>query len=156
MSEPSEDNLSWTGAAAAWAWAKRDQILGRLHGVYEWYKGKDNRPIAILGPGGTGKSTLSRLLCGEYEFLFDAPKAYEESLDTEKSKLKDSRIEMVVPPGQEHRREATWTELYRDVADGKFRGIILLSAYGYHSFGDISYKLHRAYKGDDEAFLRAY
>src|SRR4051812_19573959 len=38
------------------------------------------RPILILGPGGTGKSTLARVLAGDVNVLLDPPGYYEPSL----------------------------------------------------------------------------
>jgi hypothetical protein len=62
----------------------------------------------------------------------------------------------VVPPGQAHRREATWADLYARISAGRFRGIILVSAYGFHTLGEISYKQHRLYTNSKEEFLNKY
>ena len=39
--------------------------------------------VLILGRGGSGKSTLGKLLSGEYDSLLDLPGKYDESLDTD-------------------------------------------------------------------------
>jgi hypothetical protein len=149
---------------AGWAWEKRDQILGLLSELRDWFRGgkKDDaqqRPgILILGPGGTGKSTLGRILSGEYDLLLDLPGEYRESISAEEYELPgDPKIEILVPPGQYHRREATWTQLLADLSAGRFRGIILLNAYGYHTLGQIDFRGTALYKERGKSgFLPAY
>src|SRR5262249_13073676 len=65
-------------------------------------------------------------------------------------------ISVTVPPGQLHRRDATWKELEAGIAADKYRGLILVNAFGYHSLGEISYKALPLYKGDDASFLASY
>lgn len=161
MSE-SGSELGWK--IASWVWDRKDEIVRKLTDLYGWYRGsssaKKARPgLLILGAGGTGKSTLAKLLAGEYDLLLDPPGAYEESIDIEHYTLQGPpEVEIVVPPGQEHRREATWNDLLADIAAGRFRGIIMLVAYGYHSLGQVSYKDTRLYKekGKQKDFLKAF
>jgi hypothetical protein len=102
---------------------------------------------------------LGLLLSGNLDHLQHVPAKYSESLFTEKVSLKDDQqVEIVIPPGQEHRRASTWTSLQTDVASGRIRGIMFVNCYGYHSLGDISYKEHRLYRSTptQEDFLAAY
>jgi hypothetical protein len=100
--------------------------------------------IAIFGAGGTGKTTLGRILAGEYE-LSEFP-SYRESIRMENYKL-DSSVggSIVVAPGQE-RREDTWDDLLRSLMAGKVKLIIHVVSWGHHSFGSLSYTQHRLYQ----------
>jgi hypothetical protein len=144
----------------SWAWDNRKSISKVLNELYGWFtdKGKDRRGILIIGPGGSGKTTLGLLLSGKYHWLMDSPWTYTESRKLERYVLKDDKkVEVVVPPGQKHRREAFWSDLQADIAAGKFRGVILLAAYGYHTLGELaSYKDQPQYAKKKEEFLDAY
>jgi hypothetical protein len=88
----------------------------------------------------------------------DIPGEYQESIGIERYKLDDKpEIEIVVPPGQEHRREATWVGLHNEISSGAYRRIIVLTAYGYETLG-VSFKMHelarQSPKKDD--FVEAY
>lgn len=143
-----------------WLWDRRDVVLQKLKDIAAWFRGEKDRPgILILGPGGAGKTTFGKILAGEYDRFWDAPGAYEESIQIERYALQDQpNVEIVVPPGQEHRRGGTWEQLHADLSAGKFRGVILLASYGYHTLGLYSYKDHRIYKakGHKDTFLEAY
>lgn len=144
--------------AGRWAWDNRDWVLEKLKQLWTWFRSKQRDPssILVIGPGGVGKSTLARLLSGEFQSMFDIPGEYEESLITEEHALEDDpSVELVVPPGQRHRR-ATWSDIEAGIAGGEFSGVILVGAYGYHSLGEISYKRHRLYEGKKGEFVQAY
>ena len=154
-----EANWKWFN----WAWDNRKELRRYLNQLYRWFRGesKGNRPstrgILILGAGGVGKTTLARLLAGQYHQLAQTLGKFEEDLAIEKYALSDHpEIEIVVPPGQHHRRDASWSDLLRRVASGEFRGVVLLSAYGYHSIGERSYKTLPQYHGKKEEFLEQY
>ena len=113
--------------------------------------------ILIIGPGGVGKSTFAQMLSGQHDSLLEIPGPYQESLGLERYVLDDDQtVELIVPPGQRHRRDATWTDLEKTISAGGYRGIIVTGSYGYHSLGEISYKHHRLYQNDDAAFLSAF
>jgi hypothetical protein len=145
--------------ALQWTWDNWDKITKRLKKLRGWFRrgGDRGQPgILILGAGGVGKTTLGKLLAGEYDLLRDPPGQYRESVAVEHYSLPDSPgVEVVVPPGQKHRRAATWSELLKTIGQGKYRGIILMSAYGYHSPTG-AYKEHELYKGDKEKFVDAF
>ncbi len=141
-----------------WLWDNKAWVIARLADIRRWLfppaeEGSASN-ILIIGPGGVGKTTFAQLFSGKYDSPLEVPGVYEESIDLERYTLEDDpSIELIVPPGQRHRRDATWTELEKSIGAGAFRGIIVVASYGYHSLGEISYKDHRLYRGDDAVFL---
>ncbi len=87
--------------------------------------------------------------------MLDAPGEYKESISVEEYNLSDNpSVEIYVPPGQSHRRDSTWADLLAGVTSGAYRGIILMSSFGYHTLGQISYTDTRFFdKEDPGAFL---
>jgi len=86
-----------------------------------------------LEAGGVGKTTLIKLLDGEYATLMQPPGLYKESLGVEKTRVrltsKDKNkksttlhTEIVVTPGQKHRRDSTWTGYHQRLQEAKFVG----------------------------------
>jgi hypothetical protein len=118
----------------------------------------EKRGILVIGPGGTGKTTLARILSGDANWLIDSPWEYRESHNTELySLLDDPGVQIVVPPGQKHRRESTWSSIHADLASDQYRGIIFVTAYGYHNLAGVrSYKQHPTYENNKDRFFAKY
>jgi hypothetical protein len=162
------DETSLSVEDAKWLWSNRRWIAERAKQLAEWFWPKpiapdappqaspEPRGILMIGPGGVGKTTFARFVSGERDILTIWGAGYDESLGIETYQIPDPPTEIVVPPGQSHRRDTTWPEIEASLAAGRYRGVVLLVSYGYHSLGRTSYKRHRLYKGDDEAFLRDY
>lgn len=140
-------------AAARELWEKKGRVWELWARVVAWLGfqksaeapdvSKSSRGILILGAGGTGKTTLARMLAGEVETIFDPPGAYAASVLVERYELLGSPgVEIVVPPGQQTRRFATWDDLLSDVTNGLFRGVVIVTAYGHQSIARESYKAH--------------
>lgn len=113
--------------------------------------------IAIFGAGGTGKTTLGKVLSGEFE-LSSLFQPYQESISTERYKLDGNVVgSVIVAPGQ-IRREDTWDDLFRTMSGGKFKLIIHVGSWGYHSFGEFGYTQHKLYKSGMTAheFVEVY
>jgi hypothetical protein len=139
-----------------WAWDNRAGIKPMVASFRRWWR---KSKILIIGPGGTGKSTLARMLSGEFDWLLDSPWQYDESLRVDRFRLKaDPAAEIVVMPGQERRRRTTWTGVGQDLSKDTYHGVILVSAYGFHSLGESSYKSHNLYEPerDKDTFWRKY
>ena len=101
--------------------------------------------IAIVGAGGTGKTTLGKLLSGKA--LIELLQPYQESLKVEKYKM-DSELDasLIVVPGQE-RQDYQWNEVLQTLVGGKIQLIIHVVSWGYHSlYGDASYSEHPKYQ----------
>lgn len=148
--------------AGNWLWQNREWVAQRLQELRSWFSNRGSHEskgrLLIIGPGGVGKSTAGLFLSGQYNSLLSIPGEYQESLGVETYSLEDDdRVEIVVPPGQRHRRDATWKDLQAAIGSGEYGGIIMTNSFGYHSLGQISYRHHRLYREAGEAdFLRRF
>lgn len=115
--------------------------------------------VLVLGPGGTGKTSLGNFLSGKNTSILDPPGTYVTTLDFEDfdvESLEEATLE--VAPGQNHRIEASWTHIERGIRSGTYDGMIFVTSYGYHSIGDVDYKSNPAYVSGNKTlqFLRKY
>jgi len=142
--------------AAKWAWDHQDVIEPKLKRFYRATKRKifgRGPGILVLGAGGVGKTTLGRILSGKYDFLLDSDTEYEQSVGVQTFRAKKTPdVELVVAPGQEDRRDATWPSLLGSIANGKELGIVLCCADGHHALSS-TYKYHKLYKSEPSSFL---
>lgn len=91
--------------------------------------------IVICGAGGTGKSTLGKVLAGNFG-LDNILQPYQTSIRTEELQLKNKiPSSILVLPGQSR----DWNNALLKIANGEVDLIINVVAYGYHSFGGSGY-----------------
>jgi hypothetical protein len=143
--------------SAFMSWSAKKGFDELYSKVTAWFRKPIARGVLIIGPGGVGKTTLGQFLAGQQDKAVSG--SYVESVSTEEFKLADEvAVQIVIPPGQAHRRKATWDQQLEEVAEGKFRGVILIHAYGHHAIGDISYENHRLFDPEKglEMFLADY
>ncbi len=141
-----------------WAWENRAELVKKIADVRRWFSRRKTEPdapgILVFGAAGTGKSTFARFLSDDNEFYLEPPGAYLESIGIERYRWEDAPgVEVVVPPGQRHRRQSTWTELLADISAGKYFGVVNLNAFGYHAVSTQSAKEHVLYRGNRDEFL---
>jgi len=160
------------GGLTGWLWDNRRWVLDRARDLADWFgqarsipaqlptdtevETPKRRGILMISPGGVGKTTFARFISGERDILTLWGQPYNESLGIERFAFADPPIEIVVPPGQSHRRDTTWPQIEGELAAGAYRGVVLIVSYGHHSLGLTSYKRHRLYKGEFAQFLEDY
>ena len=124
--------------AGSIAYENREKVLPFLRQIRNQIRyGKI--PIAVLGPGGTGKTTLGKLLAGEPSRRRQ-PEGYEESLIVEVHRLYGELVcDLHVAPGQKKRRIDTWDELLGKLTTKKTCMVIHVVSWGYRSLAEEGY-----------------
>lgn len=98
--------------------------------------------IMVFGSAGTGKSTLGAKLAGE-----DVVPDYVDSSHLERYSLQGGvPCSLIVPPGQTSLRAATWSDLLREVGQGKSTIVLHVVSWGLNPLGRQSYTELSDYK----------
>jgi hypothetical protein len=107
-----------------------------LHGTWR---------VPVFGAGGTGKTTMGTFLAGEFSTDV-CLSGYRESIASSNLSLPGNiPCKILVPPGQERRRDYSWPELYRLLASGKASGVLNVVSWGCHST-EIEYSAHLVHR----------
>lgn len=145
-----------TALKAGLAAYQNQQALRRLAKRVVYLLTRGTLRIAVFGPGGVGKSTLGHFISRGGESI--RPEEYKESRGSESYPISSEVVgKLLVPPGQERRIEDYWPELYRQLVQGKSRGIINVVSWGYHS-SELAMNEMKEYQPGmkEDEFLEAY
>ncbi len=127
---------AWHERARIWQFTK-DLMAAARKGRFSLY---------AFGPGGVGKTTLAKLLSGEFS-LESVPSDYDLSLEMEDHGLEGRNfVSVYVPPGQESKRAYHWDELYRQMQVSNRYAVINIVSWGYHSLANIEWHKHALYR----------
>ncbi|HLT37884.1 MAG TPA: hypothetical protein VK034_16480 [Enhygromyxa sp.] len=88
--------------------------------------------MVVFGSAGAGKSTLGAVLAGD-----EVGPDYRDSRHLETYSLQGGvPCSILVPPGQESLRAATWSDLLREVSTGRSAIVIHVVSWGLNPIGD--------------------
>jgi hypothetical protein len=127
-------------------------LMNEAGRLWERFRRSKNQ-IAVFGLAGAGKTTLGTCLSGQHE-----PGEYEESIGIERHPYEGGEYQLIVPPGQGHRRDASWQTILAEIQKGAALGVIDVVSYGHQSF-NFPYRQHALYRYPTmgkERFLREY
>ena len=133
-------------AAAQLAWEHRTKIREIVRKLRRLV-GQQGLIVVVFGSGGVGKTTLGKLLSGEFDPT-ENPRRYIQTIRTESFPLKgDTFGTLLVGPGQQRRRRTNWDALVNRLTAGKAVGVINVVSWGHHSVSGL-----QSYKEDRRVF----
>lgn len=113
--------------------------------------------IAVLGAGGTGKSTFGKLITAENPLLLDSK--YQPNIEQEQVKFPGGvSALLLVAPGQKRYVKEVWPKIFQRIESKRSLGIVNIVAYGYHSSDLNSFEDFGVYQTgmSNEDFLKIY
>ncbi|KIG11993.1 hypothetical protein DB30_02145 [Enhygromyxa salina] len=139
--------------AALTAYEHRRKI--REIGQWLWKRvTRGNARVVVFGAAGAGKSTLGAVLAGK-----EVGPDYKDSSHLETYSLQGGvPCVILVPPGQESLRAATWSDLLREIGTGQTSIVLHVVSWGLNPLGDQTYKESPQYEAgmNIETFAAAY
>ena len=137
-----------------WDWTK-PWVREQVKNIGSWFRsGSSHTDVAeaatdlseienllVVGEGGVGKTTFSRLMDGSYNPLFDLVEFYEQSFNAEENLDDIAGQHLVTLPGQSHRRR-DWDPYLENLAMGEYSGLVIVNSYGFHT-------IRTSYKGGE-------
>jgi len=125
---------------------RRNELARAFSGL--WYfitRGKLR--IVVFGAGGSGKTTFGKLMSEKFDQEISSPHYTESrSMESYKNVKGVPLAEVIVPPGQDWRRDIYWQELYEILRESRSVGVVNIVSWGYHAFEDHSYKETQYYR----------
>ncbi|NDW53145.1 hypothetical protein [Aliiroseovarius sp. PrR006] len=113
--------------------------------------------IAVLGAGGTGKSTFAHVITSDNPLHFDS--TYESDIEQKNVQFPGKvSARLLVAPGQARYVSEVWPRIFDTLEKKKSLAIINLVAFGYHSFDLSSFEEFELFTPgmSEEKFLEAY
>jgi hypothetical protein len=90
-----------------------------------------------------GKSTLVKILSGDVDWVLDPLGIYRVSIEPEVRQLQGREdVSIVALPGQDSVHLRSWPQALSELGAGKYRGVILVNANGYHTLKELSFTHH--------------